>query len=298
MFTLTNNSATALSSIVPTIAGATPLTSPCSPPEPTSAAARLPAAPPATSTSPSRPAQPAASPQPCPSPTTPAHPADRHHQRAGVSFVSNVGAAEAFQAVTVTIATAGTPSSIQVLTQGAANLDFTETTGGTCSTTTAYTAGQTCTVNVVFKPRAPEPALARPAHRRKREHPRNTFLPAPPAARRSSSIPTSRRKLPYSQTPRSPTTHLAWRRRCRERLRHRCRARRAPQDSYSGGTYGAPVTIASGFGGSGPYGVAVDGAGNVFASDYSNSQSWNSPGTHRLRNSGLVVNGFVPQPSR
>ena len=70
----------------------------------------------------------------------------------GVSFVSNVGTAEAAQAVTVNITTAGTLNSIQVLTQGAPGLDFTETSGGTCKTTTAYTVGQTCTVNVIFKP--------------------------------------------------------------------------------------------------------------------------------------------------
>ena len=73
----------------------------------------------------------------------------------GVSFVSNVGTLLAAQLVTVPITTAGTLSSIQVLTQGAANLDFTETSGGTCATTTAYTVGETCTVNVIFKPRVP-----------------------------------------------------------------------------------------------------------------------------------------------
>jgi hypothetical protein len=73
----------------------------------------------------------------------------------GVSFVSNVGTAEAAQSVTVPIATAGTPSSIQVLTQGVTGLDFTLGSGGTCSTATTYTVGQTCTVNVIFKPLYP-----------------------------------------------------------------------------------------------------------------------------------------------
>jgi len=70
----------------------------------------------------------------------------------GVVFSSNVGTAQAAQAVTVNFATAGTVSSIQVLTQGGINLDFTNASGGTCSTTTAYTVGKTCTVNVGFKP--------------------------------------------------------------------------------------------------------------------------------------------------
>ncbi len=73
----------------------------------------------------------------------------------GVSFVSNVGDSLAAQPVTVEITTAGTPSSIQVLTQGTASLDFTGTAGGTCTTATAYIVGQTCTVNVVFDPLHP-----------------------------------------------------------------------------------------------------------------------------------------------
>jgi sugar lactone lactonase YvrE len=70
----------------------------------------------------------------------------------GVTFVSNVGTAEAAQAVTVNITTAGTLNSIQVLTQAAANLDFNYAPGGGCTTDTAYTVGQSCTVNVVFTP--------------------------------------------------------------------------------------------------------------------------------------------------
>ncbi len=70
-------------------------------------------------------------------------------------FYSNVGTALAAQPVSVYIATAGTASAINVLTQGAANLDFTETSGGTCATGTAYTAGEVCTVNVAFNPQAP-----------------------------------------------------------------------------------------------------------------------------------------------
>lgn len=70
----------------------------------------------------------------------------------GIKFVSNVGTALSAQPVTITIANTGTLNSIQVLTQGAAGLDFTSTTGGTCATTTAYTVGQSCTVNVIFTP--------------------------------------------------------------------------------------------------------------------------------------------------
>ncbi len=40
-----------------------------------------------------------------------------------------------------------------MLTQGATGLDFANAGAGTCTVNTAYTAGQTCTVNVTFKPR-------------------------------------------------------------------------------------------------------------------------------------------------
>jgi len=103
----------------------------------------------------------------------------------GSAFVANVGSSSASQAVTVAIATAGTLNSIQVLTEGAGNLEFSQAAGsgcpevssrtegscvtvtraaarplntfsaGPCSTGVAYTVGQSCTVNIVFSPLAP-----------------------------------------------------------------------------------------------------------------------------------------------
>jgi hypothetical protein len=52
-----------------------------------------------------------------------------------------------------TFDTAGTLGSTAVLTQGATGLDFADAGSGTCVAGAAYTAGQTCTVNVTFKPR-------------------------------------------------------------------------------------------------------------------------------------------------
>jgi len=77
-----------------------------------------------------------------------------------VNFSSseNVGSSTTAQTVTVYIATAGTVNTINVLTQGAANLDFTQAAspnGGTCATTTMYSVGQTCTVGVIFAPKYP-----------------------------------------------------------------------------------------------------------------------------------------------
>ncbi|MGB7847536.1 MAG: choice-of-anchor D domain-containing protein, partial [Candidatus Acidiferrum sp.] len=56
-----------------------------------------------------------------------------------------------------TFDTAGTLGSTAVLTQGAAGLDFTDAGSGNCTAGTAYSAGDTCTVNVTFNPTAPGP---------------------------------------------------------------------------------------------------------------------------------------------
>ncbi len=65
-----------------------------------------------------------------------------------------VGASAAVLPVTVTFSRAGTPSSVKVLTTGDTGLDFQEA-GNTCSSSSTFAPGQTCTVNVQFKPVAP-----------------------------------------------------------------------------------------------------------------------------------------------
>ena len=56
------------------------------------------------------------------------------------------------QTVTLRFKAAGTLGSINVLTQGAPNLDFQYALSGTCSPGTGYSSGQTCTVGVNFAP--------------------------------------------------------------------------------------------------------------------------------------------------
>ena len=68
----------------------------------------------------------------------------------------NVGASSANPvAMVFTFDAAVTLGSTAVLTQGAKGLDFIWAAGGTCKSNTAYSAGDTCTVNVSFKPRFP-----------------------------------------------------------------------------------------------------------------------------------------------
>lgn len=55
----------------------------------------------------------------------------------------------------VTVATAGTVTSVYVLTQGAANKDFQFVSGGTCTVGRQYAAGALCTVKYTFMPTRP-----------------------------------------------------------------------------------------------------------------------------------------------
>jgi large repetitive protein len=77
--------------------------------------------------------------------------------RAQTTFpATNVGSTSAAQTVTVTAAVAGTVSSVEYLTFGAANLDFVASgSGGTCTTNPALAKGQTCAASVDFDPKFP-----------------------------------------------------------------------------------------------------------------------------------------------
>ena len=143
-----------------------------------------------------------------------------------LSSSENVGSSTSAQAVTVYIAAAGTPSTINVLTQGASGLDFTQAAspnGGTCSTSTAYTVGQTCTVNVIFTPKHPGQRLG--------------------AVVLTNSSGTVLGRVLLQGTGTGPQVTF-------------------PSNSTVN-------TVGNGF--AGPYGVAVDAAGDVFVAAIGNS---------------------------
>lgn len=77
----------------------------------------------------------------------------------GVQFTPNVtvGTSSNTQTVTLTIQSAGTLGSIQVLTGGSAGLDYAAASpgAGACTTGTAYSIGQSCTVSIVFTAKYP-----------------------------------------------------------------------------------------------------------------------------------------------
>jgi sugar lactone lactonase YvrE len=74
----------------------------------------------------------------------------------GVSLGTvKIGATSGAVPVKVTFASTETLTGIGVVTLGGYNLEFNQAAGGNCATGTTYTAGETCTVNVTFKPRTP-----------------------------------------------------------------------------------------------------------------------------------------------
>jgi trimeric autotransporter adhesin len=182
----------------------------------------------------------------------------------GVQFQSNVGQPTAAQPVSVYFSTAGTLSSIQVLTQGAANLDFTMTAGGTCATGNAYTAGQSCTVDVSFNPLfagarygavlltdAGGDLLA------------TTYLPGTGFAPQIVFSPGTQTGLVTAGSiyptgvavDASGNVYIV-----------DTQGNAVLKLPKTAGGYGTAVKVGSGY--NEPWGVAVDGAGNVFVGDY------------------------------
>jgi sugar lactone lactonase YvrE len=64
----------------------------------------------------------------------------------------NIGAASPATPLAFVFVNGGTLGSTAVLTQGATGSDFTNAGTGTCTPNTAYAPGQSCTINVIFKP--------------------------------------------------------------------------------------------------------------------------------------------------
>ena len=181
---------------------------------------------------------------------------------------SNIGTAGAAFPVTLTFSAAGTVGTVSVLTQGAANLDFTDAvTGDTC--TGAYTVAATCTVNVVFTPRYPG---QRSGAVQLADGDGNILATAyiqgvgtgPQVVFSKNNVQTSLGGgflYPVSiALDGSANVFLA-----------------EPTNAdvkriLASGGYGVVQTLGGGYSFGQPAGVAVDGAGNVIVADYGNSQ--------------------------
>lgn len=172
-----------------------------------------------------------------------------------------------------------TLGSTAVLTKGAPNQDFTDKGTGTCIANTAYSNGQSCTVDVSFVPKVPGVRLGAVVLKDSAGNllatgyaqgtgvgPQVSFSPGI-----ESVIPTSGLAGPIGiAVDGSGSVYVADNQNSR-----------LVKLSYSGGTY-TQSTIATGL--SDPYTVVVDGAGDVYVADTANS---------RILKLMQIANGYV-----
>ena len=177
-----------------------------------------------------------------------------------------IGSVSLGQPVTLQFAAAGTLSSIEVLTQGVTGLDFSATTGGTCTTGKAYTVNQTCTVNVLFSPKyagtrqgavvlvnSGNAPLATAYLQGIGMGSQLTFLPALQSTIGNALYGPSGVAVDGAGNVYIADTYNS----------------RVLKQTLSNGTYAESI-IAGGV--YDPYGVAVDGAGNVYIADTNNNR--------------------------
>jgi hypothetical protein len=214
------------------------------------------------------------------------------------SFDSNVGTALAAQPVSVYISTAGTAGTINVLTQGAPNLDFTMAPGGSCAVGTDYPLGVICTVDVIFNPKYPGARLGAIVLEDASNNilgtallpgtgygPQAVFNPgkkqagilAPINTYGATGVAVDGGGNVYFTTSNSNGVY---------------------ETPWNGASYGTPVALGSGW--SEPVGVAVDGAGNVFVGDYANERLVEIPWTGTAYGTQVVVptTGITIQPKQ
>ncbi len=148
-----------------------------------------------------------------------------------VNFGSQaIGSASAAQSLNFTVASGTTMGSVAVLTLGAANLDFANAAGTTC-TAQDYTSATNCVVNV-------------------------TFTPAVSGLRMGAVVLFSGASNTGTVLASVPVYGVGT----------------GPQIAYGPGTATAIDATVNGTGLSNTYGVAVDGASNLFVADSSNNR--------------------------
>jgi hypothetical protein len=173
-----------------------------------------------------------------------------------------LGSSSSATAITVNVAIAGTLDNISVSTQGISSLDFSNTGGGTCAVSTAYSSTQSCTVEVTFSPTAPGLRLGAVklldssgdllgtgyvygtgTGSLLRYNPGTQAVLYSALNQPQAMVVDAGSNIYIADTANTRVLKLPW----------------------NGSGYGTPVTVGTGW--SAPSGVAVDGAGNVYVAD-------------------------------
>jgi Bacterial Ig-like domain (group 3)/MBG domain (YGX type) len=173
-----------------------------------------------------------------------------------------LGSSSSATAVTVTVAIGGTLDNISVSTQGVSNLDFSNTGGGTCAVSTAYSSAQSCTVEVTFSPTAPGMRLgAVTLHDSSGDLLGTGYVYGTGTGSLLRYNPGTQTVL-YSalNAPQAMVVDAGSNIYIADTVN--TRVLKLP---WNGSGYGTPVTVGTGW--SAPSGVAVDGAGNVYVAD-------------------------------
>jgi len=198
-----------------------------------------------------------------------------------------VGSPTATQTATVHIANNFTLASISVVTQGATGQDFAYATGGSCTVGLPYHSGDTCTVNFTFTPKDPgarygaavlydsNPTAQATAYLTGTGNgPLAVIYPGTQTLLASSSNLTPALNSPYGvAVDGSGNVYIA--------DFNNSRVLQVPPSDSTCATPSDCIQVASNVTGglSRPYSVAVDGAGNVYISDYDNNRVLKVPPT-------------------
>jgi hypothetical protein len=155
-------------------------------------------------------------------------------------------------------------SNSNVLTQGTPGLDFTLGTGNTC--TGAVTTGQTCTVNVAFKPSAPGARTGAVDLLDSNNNILATAYMSGTGTGAAITFPSNSTLLPLGgnsfDNPSGTAVDASGNVYVADTFNGA-----VEKIPYNAGSYGTPITINSDF--VIPVGVAVDGAGNIYVADTS-----------------------------
>ena len=194
-----------------------------------------------------------------------------HAQTSSTNFGTvNIASSSSTVPLTFTLESSGSVDLPQVLTQGVPNLDFTDAGTGSCTTNGAgyiYSAGNTCTVNVIFTPRAAGPRYGAVVLQSASGTPiATTYIQGTGSGPQVSFLPATQSTLPLSTlvSPSRIAVDAAGNLFILEVITGYSPNNALVKETWNGNAY-TQSTIATGF--AYPMGLAVDGAGNVFIAD-------------------------------